>query len=249
MYAGIELPWSIEPDGQQPMLVGRIQAAPGFAGWVQADSNYAAFANGKVATLGGPGSMAVSQPLVGNRGAFVEDAVPGGYSALALVSAQTTRYPLSAGVIDTTKPFTLMTLIKPTLPGPSTKICLGRFSSSSVRAALTCPANATNKMNFLYGAATIEYPVVYGEWNAIWISWDGSKLKARSNGVRSVDVNAAADTAVVPFVIGGPASGTLFWDGLFSELICFDRDMFDSANEAAFKDVISYMANVYGITA
>lgn len=249
MPAGIELPGSIQPVGQEPMLVDRIKGATSFAGWIQADAAYATFTNGKVSTLGGPGAMVVSQATEANQAVMLDDAVPGGYSALVFTPVGTTRYPLTAGVIDTRLPFSLLVLINPALPGASTQICLGRFSSSSVRAALTSPANATTKMSFLYGAATIDFPVAFGQWNAIWIVWDGAKLKVRSNGVRTADVTAAADTATVPFVIGGPASGVLFWAGQFSEMIAFSGDMFDESNKEGFDDVNAYLSNVYGMTA
>lgn len=249
MPAGIELPGSIQPVGQEPMLVDRIKGSAGFAGWIQADAAYATFNSGKVVTLGGPGAMVASQAIAANQASMLDDAVPGGYSALAFTPAGTTRYPLTAGVIDTQVPFSLLVVINPTLPGASTQICLGRFSSSTVRAALTSPANATNKMSFLYGAATINFPVVFGQWNAIWIVWDGAKLKVRSNGVRAIDVTAAADTATVPFVIGGPASGVLFWAGQFSEMIAFSADMLAVGNQVGFDDVNAYVSNVYGLTA
>ena len=249
MPAGIELPWSIEPAGQEPMLVELIKGASGFAGWIQADADYATFAGGKVLSLGGPSAMAVMQPIAANQAALVDNAAPGGYSALAFSPVATTRYPLSTGVLDTTKPFSLLVMIKPALPGAATQICLGRFSSSTVRAALSTPANAVAKMNFLYGAATIEFPIAFGQWNAVWIVWDGAKLKARSNGVRAADVTAAADTATSPFVIGGPASGVLFWEGQFAEMIAFSSDMFALSNQEGFDDVNTYLANVYGLTA
>lgn len=140
-------------------------------------------------------------------------------------------------------------MIKPALPGAATQIYLGRFYSSTVRTALSTPANAVAKMNFLYGAATIEFPIAFGQWNAVWIVWDGTKLKARSNGVRAADVAAAADTATSPFVIGGPASGVLFWEGQFGEMIAFSSDMFTQDNQVGFDDVNTYLANVYGLTA
>jgi len=249
MYAGIQLPGVITALGQPAMLTKQISSLANFTGWLQADSRYCSVVSGKVASMGGPGAMQVSQSVAGNRGVLVDNAAPGGYSALALSVANSSRYPLSSGAIDTTQPFTIFALIKPDLPGASSGACMGRFTSSTARTLLSSAANATTQMIFYYASTLIGVPVTYGSWNAIWFGWDGANLKVRSNGVSVADVASAADTTVGAFVVGGLSSGGQYFNGQIADMISFSGNMFSPANAAAFAMVNTYVQNVYGLPA
>lgn len=229
------------------MLTKQIVSLPNFTGWIQADSRYASILSSKVASLGGPGSMTVSQSVATNRGVLVDNAAPSGYSALALSVANSSRYPLATGNIDTTKPFSIFVLIKPDLPGASSGSALGRFVSSTARTLLSSAANATAQMIFYYAGTLIGVPVVYGAWNTIWVGWDGTNIKARSNGVNVPDVASVADTATGAFVIGGLSSGGQYFNGQLSDMISFSGSMFSSQNASSFAMVNTYIQNVYGL--
>jgi len=249
MYAGIQLPGVMTQAGQPAMLTKQITLLANFLGWIQGDSRYASILSSKVASLGGPGSMTVSQSIAGNRGALVDNAAPGGYSALALSVANSSRYPLATGAIDTTQPFTIFALIKPDLPGASSGSAMGRFTSSTARTLLSSPAGGTAQMIFYYAATLIGIPVVYGAWNAIWFGWDGTNIKARSAGVNVADVPSVADTTVGAFVIGGLSSGGQYFNGQLSDMIAFSGNMFSPANAASFAMINTYVQNVYGLIA
>lgn len=229
------------------MLTKQIVSLPNFTGWIQADSRYASILSSKVASLGGPGSMTASQSVATNRGVLVDNATPGGYSALALSVANSSRYPLATGNIDTTQPFSIFVLIKPDLPGASSGSALGRFVSSTARTLLSSAANATAQMIFYYAGTLIGVPVVYGAWNTIWVGWDGANIKARSNGVNVPDVASVADTATGAFVIGGLSSGGQYFNGQLSDMISFSGSMFSSQNASSFAMVNTYIQNVYGL--
>jgi hypothetical protein len=61
--------------------------------------------------------------------------------------------------------------------------------------------------------------------------------------------NSSSGQRNVPVRNWCPASGALFWDGQFAEMIAFSADMFAQDNLMGFDDVNKYLANVYGLLA
>lgn len=247
MYSGIELPFTIAAAGQPAMPVEQIRRHASFRGWLQADAKHMVLDGSDVVSISGPGEMVASQPTSTSRGQIAAASAPNGYSSLRLSLAETSRYPITSGSVDTAAPWSMVMLVKPDAPNGSTQIVAGRFTNSTVRAVVTIPASGSN-LQFLYKSSTLNIPITSNAWNLVTVAWSGSHIKGRSNGVRATDVaSASADTSAAVFTIGGPASGTLHCNANLSDLILFGADVFDAAQADLLTTLAQYFDAAYGL--
>lgn len=223
-----------------------LRAIAGLANWFQVDDATVTVSGGDITTWTdkmGSGKT-LTQGIAGQR-ATLSAAAIGGYPAAAFSAASSDYYRLTGGVLPWTNPHTLVAVCK--LPSVITinNMIFGAASSNGWYLGRI----GTGLFRFRCGGNAEVAGVSEDHWNLFVASYDGSStVKLGVNGGSPVSGTGSDPTVTGDTVVSGIAEGGgSYFNGLISDLMIFNDDLYASGREADLATVASYFKSAYGI--
>jgi hypothetical protein len=143
---------------------------------------------------------------------------------------------------DFSQPFSWFLTFKFDDTAINKNIC-GTFTSGTARAIVVYDTN-TNAVSFKFNGASMTIPVSRTAWNALLVSYDGTRIRGRANGVEPTPITITGSPGTATFNLGS-LSNSQYWDGWIKHCVMFDGDtLADPVLVEGLEDV----AGFYGLT-
>lgn len=166
-----------------------------------------------------------------------------GYEAALFAQSASDRYTLGGETApDYSQPFSWFLTFKFNDTAINKNIA-GTFTSSSARAIVIYDA-AADAVKFRFNGAFLTIPVSRTAWNALVVSYDGTRIRARAGGVEQAPVSISATPGTATFNLGA-LNGSQYWDGWIKHCLMFNGDVLADATNLAR---LTALASGYGLT-
>lgn len=213
-------------------IAGQLLVEASLRHWFEARTEFCTLATGNIVSFNDRnGTAATLTRHSGTQHAALMAEAIGDYEAALFDQTQTDRYNFG-GVTqpDFSAPFSWFLTFKFDDIAINKNLC-GTFTSSSTRAIVIYDADAA-AVKFRFNAATLTIPVSRTGWNALVVSYDGARIRARAGGVEQTPVAIAASPGTATFNLGS-LNNSQYWDGWIKHCIMFDGDVLADAENLA----------------
>lgn len=229
-----------------------IEALANLKAWFQADSDYVTLNASKIQTWRSRGgkSPTLTQSTDNNRSTLTADQL-NGYSAAVFTASPFNVHSLTSGAISLLQPFSLIMVVNPTQDGAAEHCLFGSFTDSTHKLYASITTGSPNQITLnANGTNTQAIPITFGSPFVLIISYDQTKFRASVAGIRATDLTFSAGIGTAMPVFGAFSTGGTFpYQGMMSDIILLQEDVFASANAADLLLIQQYMAGAYGLAA
>ncbi len=145
--------------------------------------------------------------------------------------------------LDFTQAWTVVSIFKPQ-SFAATMYPWGDFSSTSARSLLSIsPSGMASANNG--GGITPNLQLVLSQWHVSIVAFDGQTIFHRLNGVEVSSAVASGSGGIGTFCWGSLSTGSGYFNGDLSDLICFQGCVFD--DPTLIRNIEDYASSVYPI--
>lgn len=165
------------------------------------------------------------------------------YESALFDQSQSDRYNFG-GVTqpDFSQPFSWFLTFKFDDTAINKNIC-GTFTSAGARAIVIYDADAA-AVKFRFNGAAMTIPVSRTAWNALVVSYDGTRIRGRAAGLEQAPITITGTPGTATFNLGS-LSTSQYWDGWIKHCLMFNGDVLaDTTNLAR----LTVLAASYGLT-